>query len=194
MGTNILTGLHYSTVVNNSLAEYKASFIAYKTAEAKYTTEERDEAHYFAKVDLLGFFISQICWVVVLWIVKCSIIAFYWRLFSGNGRSTRIAIGTIAVAVMFWGIAVVRSPCLSEGYSCPWRWLSRISYKDLVTHNNLPMFSYRWILGTVQRTEMQGVRRTRLPPYVYGLYGSAYCDRRCALDISDATSLETSES
>ena len=112
IGANMLTGIYCSTVVNNSLAEDKASFIAYKIAEANYTTAESDETEYLAKIDLLGFFISQICWVIVLWIVKCSIIAFYWRLFSGNGRSTRVAIRTIAIAVMCWGITVVRSPYL----------------------------------------------------------------------------------
>ena len=67
-----------------------------------------DEVNYFEKDALLGFYISQICWVVVLWIVKCSILAFYWRLFSCNGRSTRFVVWTIAVAVMCWGVAVVR--------------------------------------------------------------------------------------
>ncbi len=67
------------------------------------------EIDYFEAPMFLGFFISQVCREVVLWIVKCSILAFYWRLFGGNGRSTRIVVWTIAVNVMCWGIAVVRS-------------------------------------------------------------------------------------
>lgn len=97
MGTILLTGIQHSTVLNNSLAELKSSSKTINSLES---------------INRLGFYISQICWVVVLWIVKCSIVAFYWRLFSGNRRSTRIAIWIIAVAVMCWGIAVVRSSCL----------------------------------------------------------------------------------
>ena len=68
-----------------------------------------EEVNHFEKDALLGLYISQICWVVVLWIVKCSILAFYWRCFSCHGRSTRFVVWTIAVAIMFWGIAEVRS-------------------------------------------------------------------------------------
>lgn len=95
MRESILTSIYYSTVTNNGLAQ-----------------DFKDEVRSSIKTDLIGYFISQICWVIVLWIIKCSILAFYWRLFSSNGRSTRVAIWTIAVAVMCWGIAVVRSPCL----------------------------------------------------------------------------------
>lgn len=95
----MLTIIHYSTVVNSTIAQWK--WMQHLT--------DGDDVNYFEKDAFLGFFISQICWVVVLWIVKCSILAFYWRLFSRNGRSTRFVVWTIAVAVMCWGIAVVRS-------------------------------------------------------------------------------------
>lgn len=57
---------------------------------------------------LLATFINEICWGVVMWIVKYSILAFYWRLFSANRRSTRFIIWTMAVFVTCWGISVVR--------------------------------------------------------------------------------------
>ena len=54
-----------------------------------------------------GLFISEICWIFVIWIVKYSILAFYWRLFSANRRSIRIIIWVLAAAVTIWGVAVV---------------------------------------------------------------------------------------
>lgn len=53
-------------------------------------------------------FISQICWAVVIWIVKYSILAFYWRLFSANRRTVRVIIWSLTALVTCWGIAVVR--------------------------------------------------------------------------------------
>ena len=91
----MLTAVYDSTVVNNTIAQWR------------WVSDDPIGVNYFEKDVLLGFFISQICWVVVLWIVKCSILAFYWRLFSCNSRSTRLVIWTIAVAVMCWGISVV---------------------------------------------------------------------------------------
>ncbi len=62
----------------------------------------------------LTLFISDICWVVVIWTVKYSILAFYWRLFSVNRPLTRLFIWALTALVMCWGIAVVRphSPIL----------------------------------------------------------------------------------
>lgn len=57
---------------------------------------------------LQATFIIEICWGVVIWIVKYSILAFYWRLFSANRRSTRFIIWTMAAFVTCWGISVVR--------------------------------------------------------------------------------------
>ena len=54
-----------------------------------------------------GLFISEICWTFVIWIVKYSILAFYWRLFSANRQSTRLIIWVLAAVVMAWGVAVV---------------------------------------------------------------------------------------
>ena len=52
--------------------------------------------------------VSDVCWAVVLWIVKSSILAFYWRLFSARSRSLRVLIWALWVLVTCWGIAVVR--------------------------------------------------------------------------------------
>ena len=93
----MLTVIHYSTVVNSTIAQWKWN-----------KNENFDDLNYLEKDAFPVFFIPQIGWVVVLWIVKCSILAFYWRLFSRNGRSIRFAVWTIAVALMCWGIAVVR--------------------------------------------------------------------------------------
>lgn len=55
----------------------------------------------------VGFFITEICWAVVIWIVKYSILAFYWRLFSVNRRLTRVIIWALVAFVTLWGLAVV---------------------------------------------------------------------------------------
>ena len=54
-----------------------------------------------------GLFISEICWTFVIWTVKYSILAFYWRLFSANRRSIQVIIWILAGVVMAWGVAVV---------------------------------------------------------------------------------------
>lgn len=56
---------------------------------------------------VLRLFIIQICWAVCMWIVKCSILAFYWRLFSDRHRSVRVVIWTVAAGVTCWEVAVV---------------------------------------------------------------------------------------
>ena len=103
----MLIGVHYSLVVNSTIAQWKWMQDGIHSGDANYFS-----VNYFEKDSLLGFFISQICWVVVLWVVKFSVLAFYWRLFSCNGRSTRFLIWTMAGVVMCWGIAVVRPPSL----------------------------------------------------------------------------------
>ena len=52
-------------------------------------------------------FIDEAFWTVALWIVKYSILAFYWRLFAGNRRSVRIVIWVLTAFVACWGVAVV---------------------------------------------------------------------------------------
>ena len=94
---DMLTIVDYPTVVNSTIAQWTWT-----------TTEKSDDLDYLEKDASLAFFIPQIGWAVVLWTVKCSILAFYWRLFSRNGRSIRFAVWTIAVGVMCWGITVVR--------------------------------------------------------------------------------------
>lgn len=57
--------------------------------------------------------ISEICWTIAIWIIKYSILAFYWRLFSVNRRSTRITIWTLTVIATIWGLSVVFfRPCI----------------------------------------------------------------------------------
>ena len=53
--------------------------------------------------------VSEISWAVVVWIVKSSILAFYWRLFSARSRSIRVIIWVLGACVNCWGIAVVSS-------------------------------------------------------------------------------------
>ena len=53
--------------------------------------------------------LAEICWVITIWMVKFSILAFYWRLFSGKSRSTRIAIWVLTVVITCWGTTLVRS-------------------------------------------------------------------------------------
>lgn len=52
-------------------------------------------------------FIDEACWTVAIWIVKYSILAFYWRLFAGKRRSVRVVIWALTAFVACWGIAVV---------------------------------------------------------------------------------------
>ena len=59
--------------------------------------------------------ITKACWILVIWIIKYSILASYWRLFSTNRRLTRIFIRALAVFVTCWGIAAVRSGPLLLG-------------------------------------------------------------------------------
>ena len=61
-----------------------------------------------------GLFISELCWTFIIWMVKYSILAFYWRLFSTNRRSIRIIIWVLAAAVTIWGVAVVGARSLSQ--------------------------------------------------------------------------------
>ena len=81
----------------------------YHASVTKQRLEPDFEAPNVSLIDLLsqGLFISEICWILVIWIVKYSILAFYWRIFSANRRSIRIVIWVFAAAVTVWGVAVV---------------------------------------------------------------------------------------
>ena len=52
--------------------------------------------------------ICDICRAVVIWIVKSSILAFYWRLFSIRSGLLRVIIWALVVFVTCWAIAMVR--------------------------------------------------------------------------------------
>ena len=56
---------------------------------------------------IIQVIVADVCWVITLWIVKLSILALYWRLFSARSRSVRVAIWTFAVAVTCWGTILV---------------------------------------------------------------------------------------
>ena len=96
-------------MVNSSLSGYDWLSNAQENTNA---TELGDVNIHYTEIIFQGFFISQICWVLILWIVKCSILAFYWRLFSTNSLSIRLGVWTITVFVMCWGILVVNSSTL----------------------------------------------------------------------------------
>ena len=71
---------------------------------------------YFTIKDFLkGLYITEICWTLAILIVKCSIIAFYWRTFS-HVKWARITIFVLVGVTVCWGIAVVsiRSSSLAE--------------------------------------------------------------------------------
>lgn len=57
-----------------------------------------------------GLFTSEICWALGISIVKFSILAFYWRLFS-HVRNARLAVYTLLLLVTSWTIGVVRLSC-----------------------------------------------------------------------------------
>ena len=67
-----------------------------------------EETFHQWELQLLAAFTIEICWGIVMWTVKYSILAFYWRLFSANRRSIRLIIWTLAAFVTCWGLSVVR--------------------------------------------------------------------------------------
>lgn len=69
---------------------YELTRNSYVTVTKSYSIEDLTLDQ--VKLLLLGTFIIEICWGVVIWMVKYSILAFYWRLFSANRRSTRSAV------------------------------------------------------------------------------------------------------
>ena len=91
--------------------------IGYDLTSDSNTTVETDgvlQDEYFLNLYQLEIFmkaqfVCEICWTVVIWTVKYSILSSYWRLFSANRRSTRVIIWILAALVTCWGIVVVRS-------------------------------------------------------------------------------------
>lgn len=57
-------------------------------------------------------FPAQLLYVIALAFIKCSLLAFYWRLFSIRSRVPIIVGAVITVA---WCIAVVRASHATEG-------------------------------------------------------------------------------
>ena len=56
---------------------------------------------------LKGIFISDIGWAIAICLTKCSILAFYWRLFNSQGRLFRIAVRVFVAVMINWGLVVV---------------------------------------------------------------------------------------
>ena len=56
-----------------------------------------------------AIYVSDICWEVAIWVVRYSILAFYWRLLSTNRRLIRVAIWVLTALMTCWVIAVVCS-------------------------------------------------------------------------------------
>ena len=76
-------------------------------------------------------FISDLCWIVVIFTVKYSILAFYWRLFA-HVRKARKAIFILLAFVTCWTIAVVTS-----GSELPPT--CSFLFSDLGTHDRVAM-------------------------------------------------------
>ena len=55
-----------------------------------------------------GLLILQLTYIVEIMLVKCAILAFYWRIF--NVSSIRYPIYTLLGIVITWGIATVSPP------------------------------------------------------------------------------------
>lgn len=87
--------------------------------------------------------VTEICWAVSIWIVKSSILAFYWRLFSVNRRSTRVIIWVLAVFITGWGLATVRPLPLRSGlWGCnPSEHYSQAFNNYLGAHDSIAMCS-----------------------------------------------------
>ena len=130
---------------------------------------------------LKGLFISEVNWTLVIWIVKYSIIAFYWRLFSANRRSIRIIIWVFAAAVTVWGVAVVGARPLSQGY---W-W---ISDSRLVISHSIPMCSYQQSMASAERRGLLLIQQC----YLRGLVDTTCRHRRSASGLSYTINLEPS--
>lgn len=137
-----------------------------------------------------GFFLSQICWLVVIWIVKYSILAFYWRLFSVNNRSTRFVIRALATFLTVWGLAAVRfvpgylrCGVGSSGLE------SQISNNCLGSYHYLSVYTYPVHLDRKYRWSILSYHSLQA---LYGQFGTA-CHHRCrASRLSCTTDLETS--
>ena len=56
---------------------------------------------------LKGIFISDIGWAIAICLTKCSILAFYWRIFKSQGLLFRITVQFFLVLMISWGIVVV---------------------------------------------------------------------------------------
>ena len=64
---------------------------------------------------LKGIFISDIGWAIAICLTKCSILAFYWRIFKNGGRWFRITVWVVVALVINWGLVVVNiNPLVSS--------------------------------------------------------------------------------
>ena len=98
--------------------------------------------------------VSEICWVVIIWMVKYSILAFYWRLFSANSRAVRIIIWALAASVTCWGIIVVCLYPSQRGETVLPRQISPIFNDDLGASQIFSMFTSQVTLGLFSGVQM----------------------------------------
>ena len=134
---------------------------------------------------------SEICWAVVTWIVKYSILAFYWRLFSANGQSTRKIILAFAAFVTCWGTTVMGSLIL---VLCSGVWSQHYSRKVLNRSPGIPhslsMSSYQFPLGVSSDERLVFWRAILFAPFL--LIHTTHRYRYGASGLSGAAHLEHS--
>ena len=134
----------------------------------------------------LGGFIEAVCWTFIIWTVKISILAFYWRLFSANRRSIRLIIWILAAVVMAWGIAVVGArPSSQRSLSAGRCWW--ISDDKIVTSHSISMCSCQRIMEPYPE---RGLLLNQ-PWDLRGLGNTTCCHRCSASGLSSAFNLES---
>ena len=127
-------------------------------------------------------FLDETLWTVAIWIVKYSVLAFYWRLFAGTRRSVRVVICALTAIVACWGIAVVRFRLLQLVVLLSW-YYSRIIDDDLGGLDGLLLFC-RLLNGTLFFQQSYLALR--------GLLGATHLPRFSASRPAGATALEAS--
>ena len=134
-----------------------------------------------------GLFISELCWTFIIWMVKYSILAFYWRLFSTNRRLIRITIWVLAAAVTIWGVAVVGTRSLCQwSLSVGRQW--RNSDDRLGNSHSTSMCSCQQNMEPCPERDLPLIQLCNLR----GLVDTTCRHRRSALGLSSTINLESS--
>ena len=150
----------------------------------------RDENHisllFFELLDK-WFFILDLCWLVDIWFVKSSILAFYWRLFGPNRRAIRLVIWVLTALVTCWGVSVVRfRPLVLMGRAGLSRRHSLMFNDFTAACHNIWVYSFQWTLQP-RCSLCRGLLHT-----VMGLCNTPYRHGFTASSLSGTTDLETS--